>query len=159
MRHVVGIFAGLAHRPPTARLTGHRTNVLGMAIPAALAQIDEAASLLQRRIVRGPREHPLELTQIGADHRGHHVVSRCRLEEGEDALGENREEEKEDPGHQGDETSGHSAGPPTGRGVPAPLGTGCTPSADEASAVIIRLMTSSAMPVSMLMPEKVRTTQ
>src|ERR1700733_1245130 len=40
VRHVIGIFTRLAHRSPAARLAGHRPHVLGMAVPAALSQID-----------------------------------------------------------------------------------------------------------------------
>ncbi len=76
VRHVVGVFTGLAHRAPAARLAGHRTHVLGMAIPATLEKIHAAAELLQRRIICGLGQHPFELAQIGADDRGHPVGAR-----------------------------------------------------------------------------------
>ena len=69
------------------------------------------------------------------------------------------EEEEKDAGHQGDKSRAHSAGPPTGRGAAPRIKTGCLPSAGRASAVIMRLITSNDMPVSMLMPDKVRTNQ
>ena len=53
VRHVEGEFARLGHRSPAARLAGHRAHELRMAVPAALAQIDVAAELLQRRVVGG----------------------------------------------------------------------------------------------------------
>src|ERR1700730_10893776 len=76
VRHVVGVFTGLAHRTPAARLAGHRTHVLGMAIPATLEKILAAAELLQRRIICGFGHHPFELAQIGPDDRGYPVGAR-----------------------------------------------------------------------------------
>src|ERR1700685_929318 len=77
MRHVVGIFTRFADRSPATRLPGHRPHVLGMAIPAALSQIDAPADVLERRVVGGRGFHPLELTDIVANHGGD-VVSGWR---------------------------------------------------------------------------------
>ena len=98
VRHIEGVFAGLAHRTPAARFAGHRTNVLGMAVPAALAQIHAPPALLQRRVVGGLGRHPFELAQIGADDGGYVGGPRRWLDQGQDALGENGEKEAEDAG-------------------------------------------------------------
>jgi len=120
-----------------------------MAVPAALAQVHLATGELQRCVIGGVRPHPLEFTQVGADYRGHQGGTGRRLDEGENALGYEREEEEADTGHQRDKARVHRTGTATG----LTLSAGCE------IAVIIMLMTSSDMPVSMLMPETVRTNQ
>ena len=154
----IGVFAGLAHRTPAARLAGHRTHVLGMAVPATLAQIHAPPALLQRRVVGGLGRHPFELAKIGADHRGYVGGPRRWFDQGEDALGEDGEKEAEDAGDQSHKARSHSAGPPAGMGV-MPLGIDCLASLGRVSAVIIRLITSRDMPISMLTPDNVRTNQ
>src|ERR1700757_1012301 len=69
--NIEGIFTRLAHRAPAARFACHRTNILGVAIPAAFAQIHAPAELLHRSVIGGVGHHPLELAQIGANDRGH----------------------------------------------------------------------------------------
>ena len=158
MRHVERVFAGLAHGTPAARLAGHRTNVLGMAVPAAVAQVHAPPALLQRRVVGGLGRHPFELAQIGAHHRGYVGGSRRWFDQGQDALGENGEKEEKDAGDQSHKARSHSAGPPAGIGF-IPLRIGSLASLGRVSAVIIKLITSRDMPISMLMPDNVRTTQ
>ena len=70
-------------------------------------------------------------------------------------------EEEDDAGHQGDKARAHCGGPRQREPASAPsAGRGSTLAAGPAaSAVIIRLMTSSDMPMSMLMPATVRTNQ
>ena len=158
VRHVIGVFARLAHRTPAARLAGYRTNILGMAVPATLAEIHAPPAFLQRRVIGGHGRHPFELAKIGADHRGYVGSPRRRFDQGEDPLGEDGEKEAEDAGDQSYKARSHSAGPPAGMGV-MPLGIDCLASLGLASAVIIKLITSRDMPISMLMPDNVRTTQ
>ena len=129
-----------------------------MAVPAALAQIHAPPALLQRCIVGGLGRHPFELAQIGADHPGYVGGARRWFDQGEDALGENGEKEAENAGDQSHKARSHSAGPPAGTGL-IPLGSNSLASLGRVSAVIIMLITSRDMPVSMLMPENVRTTQ
>ena len=115
MRHVVGIFTRLAHRSPATGLAGHRPHVLGMAIPAALSQIDTPAHALERRVVGGRGFYPLELAEIIADH-GRHMVGGCRgFEKGQHTLGDQGEEEEPDSGHQCNEARAHLAGSPAGK--------------------------------------------
>ena len=84
MRNVESVFAQLRHRAPAARLAGHRTHELGVAIPAALTQIDVATVLFERRVRGGPGQHPFELAEIGTDHGGHSIGARGRFEEGQE---------------------------------------------------------------------------
>ena len=156
--HVEDGFAGLTHRAPAARLAGHRTHELGMAIPATLAQIDVAPVLLQRRVFGCLGQHPFELAEVGADHRGHPVGSRGRFEKGQETLGDEGGEEAGDAGHQENKPGAHWATPPVGTGAGPNAGRSAAV-AGRASAVIIRLMTSSDMPISMLTPATVRTSQ
>src|SRR3546814_12648374 len=53
VRHIERIFAGLADRPPAARLPRDRPHELGVAIPASLPDIDPPAKLLQVGVVGG----------------------------------------------------------------------------------------------------------
>src|ERR1700747_727222 len=130
-----------------------------MAVPAPLAQIHLAAELLQRRIIRGIGLDPFELAEISPDHGGHVGGPRRWLDKRQDALGGDGEEEEEDPGHQSDKARTHSAGPPAGIGAGPRAGMGALSSAGRASAVIIRLNTSKDIPMSMVMPLRVRTSQ
>src|SRR6266545_5066662 len=147
-----------------------------MAVPATLAQINVTSELLLRRVIGGLRDHPLELTEIGAHHRGDSGDARRRLNEGQHALRDDGEKEKAYARHQSDKpraqcfqasglsagrgsTVRHSAGPPAGTGI-APGGSrGSAATTGLVNAVIIRLTTSRDMPMSMLMPESVRTSQ
>ena len=134
-----------------------------MAIPAALSQIDTPAHVLERRVVGGRCFHPLELTDIVADH-GRDVVGGCRgFKKGQHTLGDQGEEEEANSGHQCNEARAHLACPPAGSAA-RPLGapfSGLKPIAvaDLLSAVIIRLMISSDIPVSIEIPASVRTSQ
>src|ERR1700683_2134156 len=163
MRHVVGIFSRFADRSPATRLAGHRTHVLGMAIPAALAQIHTPAYVLERRVVGGRGLHPLELTDIVADHR-RDVVGGCRgFEKGEHTLGDQGEEKEANSRHQCNEARAHLAGSPAGsagRPLAAEL-SGLKPIAvsDLLTAVIMRLMIKSDIPISIDIPARVRTSQ
>src|ERR1700677_774247 len=163
MRHVVSIFTRFADRSPATRLGSHRSHVLGMAIPAALSQIDTPALVLERRVVGGRGLHPLELTDIIADH-GRDVVGGCRgLEKGEHTLGNQGEEEEPHSGHQCNEARAHLASSPAGSAA-SPSGggpSGLKPTAvgDLLSAVIIRLMISSDIPISIEVPARLRTSQ
>src|ERR1700724_2890093 len=124
MRRVERILAGLAHRPPTPRLTRHRPNILRVAVPAALAQIDFATVLLLRRIVRRLGIHPFKLTEVGAYHRGYLVRDGGWLEEGKQPLGENGVKETADAGNQRDKSQvHHSAAPSASMGPGRPFGT------------------------------------
>src|ERR1700683_132477 len=163
MRHVVGIFTGFAHRSPAARLTGHRPHVLGMAVPTALAQIDEPASVLQGRVVGSRRLHPLELPDIVADHSGDVVGGRRGFEEGQYTLGDQGEEEEAHPGHECDHARVHRASSPAAAGVKS-FGVRLAASkpialSDLLSAVIMRLMIRSVIPTSIEIPARVRTSQ
>ena len=158
VRHVEGEFAQLRHRAPAPRLAGDGADELRMAVPAALAQIDGAAALLQRRVVGRVGDHPFELAEVGAHDRADLGGPRRRLEEGQEALGDQGREEAEDARDQDDEAGAHSAAPPAGTGA-APKPARSSAGAGRASAVIIRLMTSSVMPMSMLMPATVRRNQ
>src|SRR6266498_4004216 len=149
-----------------------------MAVPATLAQIHVTPELLLRRVIGGLRDHPLELTEIRADHRRDSGDARRRFDEGEHALSDDGEKEKAYARHQSDkpraecfQASGlgsgrgstdivrHSAGPPAGTGI-APGGSrGSAATTGLVNAVIMRFTTSRVMPMSMLMPESVRTSQ
>src|SRR6478736_2600163 len=132
-----------------------------MAIPTTFAQIHAPTELLLRRVVGGLSQHPFELTEIGADHRRHDIGTRRRFDEGQHTLGDDGEEEEEYACHQSHEAGAevHSAGPPAGSGAAPGVGTGSLASAGRVSAVIIILMTSRVMPISMLTPDSVRTSQ
>src|SRR6202034_2241228 len=106
-----------------------------------LSQIDTPAYVLERRVVGGRGFHPLELTDIVADH-GRDVVGGCRgFEEGQHTLGHQCEEEETNSGHQCNEARAHLAGSPADSAA-RPLGlSGLKPIAasDLLSAVIMRL--------------------
>ena len=102
--------------------------------------------------------HPFELTEIGADHRRHPRGARRGFEKGQEALGYERQEEKENARDQGNEARAHQAAPPAGTGA-APNAGRSASLAGLVNAVIIRLMTRSDIPISMLMPPTVRTSQ
>jgi hypothetical protein len=116
MRRIEGVLAGLADRAPAPRLAGDRPDELGVAVPAALADVDGAAELLLVVVVGRFAHHPFELAEIGADDRGDLGRARFRLDERQDALGDDGEEEEADAGDQRDETGGHSAPPAAGTG-------------------------------------------
>ena len=158
VRYVIGEFARLRHRAPAARLAGHRADELGMAIPATLAQIHIAPRCSSGVYAVAFVMHPFELTEIGADHRGHLSGARRGLEKGQEALGDERQEEKENARDQGNESRAHQAAPPAGTGA-APNAGRSASLAGLVNAVIIRLMTRSDIPISMLMPPTVRTSQ
>ena len=80
MRHVKGILAGLADRPPAARLAGHRPDELRVAVPAAFPCIDLAAKRLQFGVVGRLRFHPFQFTQVRADHPGDFGIAGLRLQ-------------------------------------------------------------------------------
>ena len=158
VRYVKGEFARLRHRAPAARLAGHRADELGMAVPATLAEIHIATALLQFRVWGSVGLHPFELTEIGADHRGHLRGARRGFEKGQEALGYERQEEKENARDQGNKSRAHQAAPPAGTGA-APNAGRSASLAGRANAVIIILMTRSDIPMSMLTPATVRTNQ
>ena len=102
MRRVIGILTGLGDGAPAQRLAGDRAHILGMAIPAALADVDVASDLLLGCVVDRPAFHPFELTKIGTHHAGHPIGGGLRLEHGEDALGEGRKRDKAETCNQRD---------------------------------------------------------
>ena len=160
VRHVEGELARLGHRAPAARLAGHRAHELRMAVPAAFAQVDVATALLQRRVVGRVGDHPFQLAEIGADDRADLGGPRRRLEERQEALGDESREKADDARDQGDEAAaliGLLRRP--GIGVVATSARLSAPGAGRTSAVSIRLMTSSVMPISMLTPATVRRNQ
>ena len=117
---VVGVFAGLGHRPPAARFAGDRAHVLGVAIPAAFPRIDCAPAKLQGRVVARPVLHPFQLAQIGAHHLGDLVGARLGLQHRQHALHESGERDTEKAAPQGIKAQSvtvrtHGATPPKAR--------------------------------------------
>src|SRR4029453_8979653 len=90
-----------------------------MAVPATLAQIHVTPELLLRRVIGGLREHPLELTEIGAHHRGDTGDARRRLDEGQDALSDDGEKEEAYAGHQSDKARAYCFGRPAKQAAPS----------------------------------------
>ena len=141
---------------------GHRAHELGMAVPAALPDIDLPAELLELGIVGRVGAHPLQLAEVGAHHPGDIGGARFGVEEGQKALDEDRERDEEDTRPQGDDASVHphrAASLRRGGAAGHRSRRLALLSRRRLSAVIIRLKTSSVMPMSIDSPAKVRTNQ
>src|SRR5882724_10069346 len=98
MRPVVRVLTDFGHGAPALILAGDGTDVLAVAVPAALALIDGTAELLQGCVGRRLVPDPLDVARLVAHRAGRAALARLGDGDGEQPLDEDRERDEKEPG-------------------------------------------------------------